>query len=170
MIKIAAFFLSFLLVATPVLAATEPVLEGTFDGWKVYSFNEESGGKVCFMSEAPEKQEGDFKKRGDVRFFVTRWESQDGKDVVSMSAGYPFADKATVKVKANGKTFELFTMGEMAWARDEATDKAITESLRKGKDLVIEAASKRGTKTKDTYSLKGSGTAHNALKKICASK
>ena len=54
-----------------------------------------------------------------------------------------------------------------AWTKDSATDKDMTASLKRGSDVVVEGVSKFGTKTKDTYSLKGSSDAYLAMVNAC---
>lgn len=146
--------------------AAEPSPIGSFGDWKAFYFNDGSG-KVCFMSSQPQKQEGKFTKRGEVFFFVTHWEADKKKDVVSISTGYPFKKESQAKVVIDGQTYHMTTDGEMAWANDAETDGRIAASIQKGSSLVIEGTSQRGTLTKDTYSLKGSADAYQAITKEC---
>ena len=160
-------FAVFMLVAIPALAQT-PNPIGTFGEWKAYTYDDE-GKKVCFMSSKPSKMEASVAKakRGDVFFFVTHWAGEGTKNVISVSSGYPFKDGEQPKVILDGKTFDLFAQGEMAWASDQSQDDAISEGVRRGSSLVVKGTSKRGTKTTDTYSLKGSGDAWKAITKEC---
>jgi len=147
-------------------SADNPVLIKAFGDWKAYYFTDQ-GAKVCFMSSPPEKQEGKFKKRGDVLFFITHWAADKTKNVISVSAGYAYKDESTATVTVDDHDFTLATVGETAWARDSGTDTAIAEAIRKGSSLSVTGTSKHGTKTKDTYSLKGSSAAYEAITKTC---
>lgn len=152
------------LLAAPARAAA-PTLIGAHQDWKTFFFMDGKQ-KVCFMSSQPQKQEGNFKKRGEVFFFVTRW-VDEGKDVVSVSSGYPFKPDSTVGVVIDGKEFFLFTQGEMAWTKGPEADVAIVGRMRKGKVMVVTGVSKRGTKTVDAYSLKGVAEAYRTMTNEC---
>lgn len=153
------------LLATPALAA-DPVSLGTFGSWSAYSYDEGSG-KVCFMSTEPEKQDSSVKgvKRDTPHVFITHWSGEKSKNVFSVEAGYPYKTDGKPTVAVNGKTFTLFAEGEKAWSKSD--DEAIAVAVQKGSSLVVKGESKRGTKTTDTYSLKGSGDAYKAISKAC---
>ncbi len=161
----------FVFVLSPAVVRAEdapsPTSVGTYDGWSVYSFQEADGKKACFMATDPQEQKGKFKKRGTVRFFVTRWTTDKDKDAVSVAMGYPLKDKENPTLKANGQTFKLYAEGEMAWALEDKDDAAIVKSIRGGKDLVIKGVSSRGTETEDVYSLKSSSAAYKAMTDAC---
>lgn len=150
-------------------ANVPPTVLNTYEDWKVYSFAE-GNQKVCFMSSQPLKQEGNFKKRGEVFFFVTHWADAKDKNVVSVSNGYSFNPGAPAVINVDNKKFELLTQEEMAWSKDQSMDDAITAALQKGSSLVVTGTSKRGTFTTDTYSLKGGAAAYQAMMKECAAK
>ena len=149
--------------------ASDPVLIGTYSGWKAYHFQDKAG-QVCFMSRQPEKQQGNFKKRGEVFFFVTHWSGEKDKNVVSVSNGYGFKQKSLATLSFKGKKFNLFTQGEMAWTKDQAEDVAVIKELQSGSSMSIKGTSSRGTETADTYNLKGSAEAYKAIIKQCAAE
>ncbi len=163
-----AAMLAYGLLTAGSATAADPVELGSYGVWKALSFSE-AGGKVCFMTAKPEKQEGKFTKRGDVAFFITHWAKEGTRDVVSVSIGYPFRGGSNLNVTIDGKAYTMATDGEMAWATDVATDKAMSEAVRKGSKMVVKGVSKRGTETTDTYSLKGSGDAYKAISNACES-
>lgn len=163
---IAILTLLFFLPA-PARAAEDPFLIGSFDSWNAYYFTD-NGNKVCFMSAAPREQRGlGGRKRGEVLLFITHWPADGTKNVVSISAGYPYAQNSLVKAAIGGKTFDMFTEGEMAWTRDQGTDNALTAAIRQGNTLEVTGTSGRGTTTTDVYSLKGSSAAYDAISKAC---
>jgi hypothetical protein len=163
-----AFAFLALLAAGPALAAEAPQRIGEFGAWGAFTYNENES-KVCFMSAQPEKQDASVKnvKRSDVNFFITHWSGEGSKNVVSISFGYPFAVGAKPEVTVDGKTFSLFTDGEQAWAQDQTADDDIALAVRRGSKIVVKGTSKRGTKTTDTYSLKGSDDAYKAISQEC---
>lgn len=146
--------------------ASEPQKIGTYGDWSAYSFVE-NGKKVCYMVSSPKTDEGDYTRRGEIYTLITHRPSENTRNVFSYIAGYPYKQDSEVTVSVNGKDFKLFTYEETAWAPDSATDNAIAAAVRKGSSLVVKGTSKRGTLTTDTYSLKGSGAAHDAISKAC---
>jgi len=161
--------MALLLAASSAWAdAADPVLIGTYggkNGWNAYHFKDR-GGKVCFMSRAPEKQEGKFKKRGPVLFFVTHWSGKDA-NVVSISTGYDFKPKSPVTLAIKGKKFPLLPQGDKAWTKDQAEDNAVIKELTAGSSMTVRGTSSHGTNTVDTYSLKGLTEALRAVTKEC---
>ena len=155
-----------LLTMSSAAHASEPQKIGTYGDWSAYSFVE-NGKKVCYMVSSPKTDEGDYTRRGEIYTLITHRPSENTRNVFSYIAGYPYKQDSEVTVSVNGKDFKLFTYEETAWAPDSATDNAIAAAVRKGSSLVVKGTSKRGTLTTDTYSLKGSGAAHDAISKAC---
>ena len=151
--------------ASQAIAQT-PQLIGNYGDWSAYSFNE-NGSKVCYMVSQPKKAEGNYSKRGDVFALVTHRPGENTKNVFSYITGYTYKDGSDVTVQVNSQTFTLFTEKDMAWTPDQDSDNRLADSIRKGSDLVVKGTSSRGTLTTDTYSLKGSGDAHDAINKAC---
>lgn len=155
-----------LVVFVSEAGASEPRSIGTYGAWSAYFFME-SGNKVCYMAAQPEKAEGDYKKRGDVFALITNRPSENTKDVFSYITGYPYKPGSEVTVTIDGTKFVLFTQDDTAWAADSAVDSRLAQSIRKGSKMVVKGTSKRGTLTTDTFSLSGSGKAHDAIFKEC---
>lgn len=162
---IGAIFVIFCLIE-PAAAAEKSL--GVFKAWEAYSF-EEGGKPVCVVWAKPQKSEGKYKKRGDIRIFVAHrvWARPKRVNEISFEAGYTFKKDAEATVVIDGKKFTLFTDGDTAWNRAARDDAAMARAMRVGKQLVIHGVSSRGTKTKDTYSLFGFTAAHNAIDKAC---
>ena len=134
--------------------------------WTVFKTSE-GGSPVCFAGSEPEKDEGDYTKRGDIYVLVTHRPGVKELDVVSIEAGYDYQKGGDVTLKIGGDAFKLFASGSNAWAPDSATDKKIVNAMKKGSGMVVTGKSWRGTKTKDTYSLTGFTAAYNAARKAC---
>jgi hypothetical protein len=126
-----------------------------------------NGGTVCYAVGEPTKKEPATARRDRVDALVTHNTAEKTANVVSFVAGYPFGDKAEVDLDIDGKKFKLFTNGDTAWARDAATDKAVTEAMAKGKQAVVKGSSARGTATTDTYSLGGFTLVLALIDKAC---
>ena len=153
-------------LTSAAFAGSTPTLVSTYKDWSVYTFDD-AGAKVCFMSSQPFSKEGNYSKRGEVFMFVTRWSNKKDSNVVSISNGYTFKKDSTVTVKVAGNTYKMFTQGEMAWTKDSETDNELTGSIKKGSNLIVEGVSNFGTRTTDTYSLRGSSDAYLAMTKAC---
>ena len=142
---------------------------GVHDAWSAFKTTE-SDGDVCYIGAEPEKAEGNYDKRGETYLLVTQRPSVKELDVVSLRAGYEYDKGSDVSVKIGSTTFSLFTAEGHAWARDPATDKAIVSAMKHGSTMVVKGVSWRGTKTTDTYSLKGFTAAYNASRAACGLK
>jgi hypothetical protein len=156
-----------LLAATPAFAA--PELIGKFGSWTVYTFMED-GAKVCFMSASPEKSEGKYTKRGPVYAMITQRPKDGSQDAFSYMTGYEYRKGGEVTITVDGQKFVLYGDGEIAWTTDADADGKLAGALRKGSKMVVKGISARGTETTDTFSLKGSGAAHDATRKECGVK
>lgn len=151
-------------------SAQTPETLGKAGKWSAYTFLEE-GKKVCYMSSAPDKQEGNYKVRDPVFALVTHRPALDSRDVVSFIAGYPLKPDADVTVVIDGRQrFLMFPSAETAWARDEKTDRSMVEAMIKGTTMVVSGVSARGTKTSDSYSLAGFTQIYRTISRACGIK
>jgi hypothetical protein len=162
--SIAVFAFVFTIVQ-PAFAA-EPRLIATHGAWSAYTFTED-GNKVCYMAARPAKHEGNYSKRDEIYALVTHRPAEGSKNVFSYITGYAYKPGSDATVKVNGEKFILFTQDDTAWATDSQTDEKIAKAIRAGENLIVEGVSSRGTETKDTFSLKGSGAAHDLISKEC---
>jgi len=151
---------------TSTAMAQTPTLIGNYGDWAAYSFTED-GNKVCYMVSQPTKAQGNYTKRGDIFALITHRPSENTKNVFSYITGYTYKEGSDVTVEANGDRFTLFTQKDMAWTPDQSSDNKLTEAVRKGSRMVVKGTSSRGTLTTDTFSLKGSGGAHDAISRAC---
>lgn len=169
MYRLALFALYVLAVsagAASAASSSEPKLLGTHGDWSAYSFKE-NGQDVCYMLSTPKKAIGNYKKRGEIFVLVTHRPSEKSRNVFSVMSGYNYKTDSTAKVNIDGQEFLLFTHNDSAWAPDTATDDRLAEAMRKGKSMVIKGSSSKGTDTTDTYGLKGTGAAFDAINKAC---
>lgn len=137
-----------------------------YDAWEAYVFDE-NGSKVCYMASQPGNAEGNYTKRGDSFALITHRPADNTRNVFSYIAGYPYKAGSEVVLKIDEQEFKLFTQDETAWAPDSETDNKIVDALKNGKTMVVNGTSTRGTKTKDTYSLKGSTKAYEKITEEC---
>lgn len=154
-------------VGASAASAQDVTVIGTHGAWTAYSYQEDSG-LVCYMASEPTKAEGNYTRRGDVFALVTHRPSEESLDVVSIVAGYPYKENSDANVRIGSTSFDMFTHGERAWNRDEATDKTMVQAMIKGSSLTVKGTSGRGTLTTDTYSLSGFTAAHKDITKACS--
>ncbi|WP_041796144.1 invasion associated locus B family protein [Pararhodospirillum photometricum] len=162
---VSAGLLSLALAVTTPAEAQQVATLGVFQDWTAYTMTE-NGHKVCYVASQPKKDEGNYKKRGDIYALITHRPAQNQFSVVTVYAGYTYGSGATVTLEVDKNSFQLFTEGETAWAHDEM-DKKIVQEMRRGSTMVVKGASSRGTKTTDSYSLRGVTAALQAIDKAC---
>lgn len=156
-----------LLLSNASYAGTAPVEIGEYGDWTAYS-HKDGKNLICYMASTPKKDEGKYKKRGDIFAVVTHRPAEKSYNVVNFVAGYTYKENSNVVVKIGTTTFNnLFTSGSNAWTPDAATDKKLVEEMKRGQRMIVEGVSSLGTKTKDTYSLNGFGAAYKAISAKC---
>ena len=153
-----AFAAGVLCAASPVMAQESTNQVAVKTDWSV--FTEESP-KECWGVSSPKETVNTRDgapvsvRRGDILLFVTFRPGSGASGEVSFTGGYPFAAGSTVKVDIEGTAFDLFSDGEWAWPASATDDAAILAALKGGTTAVLSAASGKGTKTQDTFSLRG---------------
>ena len=164
-ISLIAFFSIFLINVNA--NAAKPKIIGEYNDWVAYYIDEPTG-RVCYMASTPKKDEGKYTVRGDIYAMITNRPEEGSYDVVSFIAGYNYKAQSSITVKIGSAKFkDLFTSLDKAWALDESTDKALVRSMKRGYRMIVNGTSSRGTKTKDTYSLKGFSSAYKAINSKC---
>ena len=149
----------------PVLAQNTKSI-GSFGDWEAYK--ESDGSKpVCFIGSEPKKSQGKYKIRGESYVLVTHRPAEKSTHVISIKAGYTYKATSEVDLVIGTQTFKLFTDAGHAFAYDNKTDRAIVKAMIRGARMIIRGTSSRGTKTTDTYSLKGFSAAMKAINKAC---
>ena len=167
-----ALGLALALSAALVLPGAGPALGqdiqslGAFGDWRAYAYDEK-GEKACYIASQPKKDEGNYKRRGEIYAMVTHRPADKVRDEVSLAAGYRYKAETRVEVSIDGKTFELLPHEDTAWVPDSAGDRKLVAAMRGGRQMVVQGTSSRGTATKDTYSLIGFTKAYKAASKAC---
>jgi len=136
----------------------------TFANIEKGKWNFVKGDDFCYIGSYPisiKMPEG--KKRGDVYILVYRI-NKNSEKIIQISAGYNYKEGETVKVKIDKKNYDFYSVDDSAWTED---DKKIIYAMKKGVELTVTGTSSRGTKTIDSYTLKGFTVAFNSLSKDC---
>ena len=160
--------------AAPALAQPKPAggdqpsLLGQFGDWGAYKAT--PGGKtVCFALSKPTSAttEPPGRARDASYVFVSTRPSEKVKNEISAIVGYPQKPGAETSAAVGSESFAMYTQNDGAWIKNAAEEAKLINAMRKGADLVLKSESTRGTKTTDTYSLKGLAQALDKVGEEC---
>ena len=153
-------------VPGPALAQPKADFLGSFGDWEAYS-TKGGGGPLCYIASVPSKSEGKYTRRGDVFLLVSHRPQDKSLGVVSLQAGYNYGGKSKITARIGGKSYAMFPDGSHAFAFEDAP---LVNAMIRGRNLVIQGTSSRGTLTTDTFSLSGFTAAYNTASKACGVK
>ena len=146
--------------------ADQATLLGQFGDWGAYKAS--PGGKtVCFALSKPSAAttEPPGRPRDASYAFISTRPSEKVKNEVSVIVGYPQKAGHDASATVGSANYVMYTQNDGAWVKNAAEEAQMVDAMKKGADLVIKSESGRGTKTTDTYSLKGIS---EALDKVAA--
>ena len=160
---------------------TDPLADPLFTqaDWSVYTSVSQ---KQCWLASEPKKSVNtkDGKKavvnRGRSFLWVSFWAKTEDRGQVSFTGGYPYNPGEVLDFNIDNKKFDLGVPPEgdypeytfnFAWAADAKADKEIITAMKRGSTAIITGFSKRGTKTRDTFSLMGFTAALKDAEKRC---
>lgn len=154
--------LALLLASAAPALAQAPEKLSTHADWEV-AFLTEQGRRTCYAFTRAITSEG--AAAGRTAPVVTVTHRQGSRDQVALLAGVPFATATEVPVEVAPASFQFYSGGSSAFARDGA---AVVAAFRRGRQAVfrIPAAQGRAAIT-DRASLRGFAAAHDALNR-CA--
>jgi invasion protein IalB len=155
-------------LAQPKTAGEQPVLLGQFGDWGAYKAS--PGGKtVCFALAKPTSAvtEPAGRNRDASYLFVSTRPAEKVKNEFSAIVGYPQKPGADTTATIGSSSYAMYTQNDGAWIKNAAEEAQLIDTMRKGADLVIKSESARGTKTTDTYSLKGVAQALDKVSEEC---
>jgi len=165
---VATFALATPALAQPKPGGEQPTLLGQFGDWGAYKAA--PGGKtVCFALSKPTSAvtEPAGRSRDASYLFISTRPSENVKNEVSAIVGYPQKPGADTNAAVGGDNFAMYTQSDGAWIKNAAEEAKLISSMRGGADLVLKSESTRGTKTTDTYSLKGLAQALDKVAEEC---
>jgi invasion protein IalB len=142
--------------AQPKNPTDQAVLLGQFGDWGAYRASP-GGKKICFALSKPTKAvtEPAGRNRDPIYAFVSTRPAEKVKNEVSFILGYTQKPGVDGKATVGSDNYALYTQADGAWVKNAAEEGGMVDAMRKGADLVIKSESTHGTKTTDTYSLKG---------------
>jgi len=146
----------------------QAVLLGQFGDWGAYRASP-GGKKVCFALAKPTSAttEPAGRKRDASYAFVSTRPSEKVKNEVSVIVGYPQKAGVDASAAVGSTNYVMYTQNDGAWVKNAAEEAQMVDTMRKGTDLVVKSESALGTKTTDTYSLKGLAQAIDKVAEEC---
>lgn len=158
-----------LFAAVPAMADA-PVKLGTFKNWSALTSG--SGDtKVCYALSAPKMMEPTKVKRDPAYMLINDWPGRKAKSEPEIVPGYQYKDGSKVTVEIGEDKFEFFTKNDGgvggAWVEQQADETRLVDAMRRGAEVIVTGISKRGTMTRDTYSLAGLSDALDKIHEAC---
>ena len=118
----------------------------------------------CYIGSMPIEEIIPEGKNRDQTYILVYRINKNPNSIVQIVAGYPFKKEKKVSVSIDSSNFLFYSEDDTAWTKDDDT---VIYAMKKGNELTINGESSRGTKTLDTYTLKGFTSAYNKLIKDC---
>lgn len=148
--------------------AEQAVLLGQFGDWGAYKATP-GGKKVCFALSKPTSAVTDpaGRNRDPGYAFVSTRPAEKVKNEVSVLVGYPQKGGHDATATIGSANYVLYTQNDGAWVKNAAEEAQMVAAMRKGAQLIVKSESAKGTKSTDTYSLKGLGEALDKVAEEC---
>ncbi|MCY4394706.1 MAG: invasion associated locus B family protein [Rhodospirillaceae bacterium] len=138
-----------------------------FQDWEVHKARV-GDATVCYAAAIPKRSQGKYKLRGETSLLVSFWPSHKIRGQVEVRAGYTYRNRSVARLRFNnGAAFKLRTDADSAWGDNAAQDRKIVKNLSDRARLTVTGRSSRGTRTVDTYSLRGFRAAFARAKSAC---
>jgi invasion protein IalB len=152
----------------PANPTEQAVLLGQFGDWGAYKATP-GGKKICFALSKPTSAttEPAGRKRDPSYAFISTRPAEKVKNEVSVIVGYPQKSGVDASGSIGSANYVMYTQNDGAWVKNAAEEAQMVEAMRKGSDLVVKSESALGTKTTDTYSLKGVAQALDKVAEEC---
>jgi invasion protein IalB len=152
----------------PANPTDQAVLLGQFGEWGAYRATP-GGKKICFALSKPTATASNptGRNRDPSYAFVSTRPAERVKNEVSVIVGYPQKPGYDATATIGSSTYAMYTQNDGAWIKNAAEEAQMVDVMRKGAELVVKSESSRGTKTTDTYSLKGIAQALDKVAEEC---
>ncbi|MCL2473864.1 MAG: invasion associated locus B family protein [Alphaproteobacteria bacterium] len=134
---------------------------GVFSDWQAYYY-QENGQLVCYMITSSPK-----KNNRTSHLMLTHRPTDGELNTFNYNANTALSSKDHAYLSIDGTTFNLFTAKENAWAKDSLVDKKIASFLSSGQKASVQALTIKNSNINDTFSLRGSMAAYEAISKKC---
>jgi invasion protein IalB len=174
-------------------APAKPALVGTYGDWSVYQ-SANGKNRICYALATPKDRAPPDLKRDAGYAFISERPGERVRNEISFVMGYelggaeaekpakeskdkkrsdakdrkPKAEAAAGPSAAVGEAeFDLLPKGSNLWVKNPAQESQLIDEMRKGAQLKIKVAARRGGATVDSYSLVGFSQAIDRALKDC---
>lgn len=152
--------------ATGAVAQTSPEAVGTYRDWLVYKADV-GNDTICYAVTEPKDKEPSTVNHGNVFFMVATWKSGVAQAQPSFMSGYSLREQPEPLVRIGANKWDMFTSGVESFVEDDAAEKNLISSMRRGSEMRLSAMSERGTATEYTFSLYGISNALDRAEQAC---
>jgi invasion protein IalB len=142
--------------AVAAAGGAQPSLLGQYGDWGAYTATP-GGKKVCFALAKPASSETTppNRPRNPSFMFISSRPAEKVSNEVSIIIGYPFKPNADATAEVGTTSFALYTQQDGAWVKNAAEEGHMIDAMRAGQNAVIKGVSAKGTRSTDTFSLRG---------------
>ena len=155
--------------AAAAAGGAQPTLLGQFGEWGAYTASP-GGKKVCFALAKPTSSETvpANRPRNPAYMFVSTRPADKVTNELSLTIGYAFRASSEATAEIGSTTFALSTQQDGAWIKNGAEQAHMVDAMRAGQSVVVKGVSGHGTKSTDTFSLKGFSQAIDRADQDCS--
>jgi len=142
--------------AAAVTGGAKPTLLGQYGEWGAYTASP-GGKKICFAIAKPSSSETNppNRPRNPSYMFVSSRPADKVTNELSIIIGYPFKPNSEASVDIGSTSFVFSTQQDGAWIKNAAEEARMVDAMRAGQSAVVKGVSAKGTRTTDTFSLRG---------------
>jgi hypothetical protein len=155
----------------PAAADSKSTLLGVSKGWSAYQATT-GDGKVCYTLSKPQTTAPKKAVRDPIYLMISDWPGRGVHGELEVVPGYPYKDGEPVIAQVGTAKIEFFTRNDgtsgSAWVKDPGDEAKLLDAMRHGSTITVSGISRRGTHTKDTYSLGGLSAMLDKVRDACA--
>jgi Invasion associated locus B (IalB) protein len=154
--------------AAAVAGAAKPSLLGQYGDWGAYTASP-GGKKICFAIARPTSSatEPPGKPRNPSYMFISSRPAEKVINEVSIVIGYSFKPSSEATAEVGSASFALYTQQDGAWIKNAQEEAHVIDAMRAGQSAIVKGVSSKGTKSIDTFSLKGLSQALDRTDQEC---
>lgn len=159
------FLASLAFAPTVALAESSSKAVAQYGDWSVYTST--GNPKVCYAISQPKTRLPEGLNRDPAYFFVSTRPSENVKEEVSITVGFPLKEGSDASVTVGNLKLDLYTQDKGVWVRNVADEAKLVSAMRAGRDLTLSTTSARGNENTDKYSLSGISQALDRVAQEC---
>jgi invasion protein IalB len=148
-------------------AFAEPEQIATYSDWMVFTFDTDSGDRICYAVTEPQDVSPTSANHGDVFFSVASWQSGSANNQPSFMAGYQLQNGSEPTVRIGSDRWEMFSDAREAFVENPRQEQRLIDAMRRGREMRVSATSSRSTSTNYTFSLLGISKALERVEEAC---